>query len=123
MLDDQIPLDEVGYSAAFARVAPRLTANQRAMLKYHLQADRPVTATELAEHVGFSRHNAVNAQYGRVGRYLREVAPELAQMPGQKSFAFASFHKVPRADGAYSEWEWTLHAPVRRALRKAPWLS
>src|SRR5689334_23310678 len=118
MIDEELLPTATEYEAAFAKIRGRLTPKQRLMLRYHLDAGRPVTATELAEKAGYASYRAVNAQYGRVGVYLRSELPKLRRIEGQQSAAFASFHKVPRADKQYSEWEWTLHGPVRRALER-----
>jgi len=109
------------YRRAFRAIDARLTENQRAMLKYHLRRGSPVTATELAEHVGYKDWRGVNAQYGRIGALLRKESHILASMAGQASHAFASFDKIPRKGGGYSEWIWTLHDQAKEALNSLGW--
>lgn len=111
------------YAALFEAMRPRLTDNQLAMLRYHLKQGRPVTATELANHVGYVDWRGVNAQYGRIGAMLRELDPRLRALDGQESHAFASFSQIPRKDESYPEWIWTLHRPVEDALHLLPWVS
>jgi hypothetical protein len=103
--------------------AGAFTDGQKRMLKYHVEVERPVTATELAEHVGFEDWRGVNLQYGRVGKLLRERSAVLAALDGQESHAFARFDQIPRKDKTYPEWVWTLHPPVVDALRRLPWLT
>jgi hypothetical protein len=109
------------YVKAFRAIEPRLSAKQRRMLGYHLRQSRPVTATELAELVGYQDWRGVNSQYGRVGRYLREQSSVFNNLPGQASHAFAWFDKIPRKDRKYSEWIWSLHDPAREALESLGW--
>jgi hypothetical protein len=111
------------YAALFEALRPRLTDNQLAMLRYHAEQARPVTATELANHVGYADWRGVNIQYGRVGKMLRELDPRLQELEGQESHAFASFHQIPRKDESYPEWIWTFHRPVEDALQSLPWVS
>lgn len=109
------------YRRAFSAISGNLTENQRRMLEYHLRRSSPVTASELAEHVGYKDWRGVNAQYGRLGALLREKSGVLAAMAGQASHAFASFDKIPRRGGGYAEWIWTLHEPAREALNSLGW--
>ncbi len=111
------------YATMFEQLRPRLTENQVAMLSFHLAKERPVTATELAEHVGYADWRGVNAQYGRVGAMLRGLDPRLRELEGQESYAFARFDQIPRKDESYPEWIWTFHRPVEDALRTLPWIS
>lgn len=110
------------YAAMFEQLRPRLTANQVAMLRFHLARERPVTATELAAHVGYADWRGVNVQYGRVGAMLRELDPRLRDLEGQESYAFARFDQIPRKDESYAEWTWTFHRPVEDALRTLAWV-
>jgi hypothetical protein len=110
------PASTQEYRRAFVRILPMLTPNQLDMLRYHLGKQRPVTATELAAHVGYADWRGVNAQYGRIGADLRKQSARIAKMEGQKSHAFAEFAQVPRKNRSYPEWEWTLYPAVRRAL-------
>lgn len=84
------------YADLFNRIRPRLTDNQVSMLRFHLAKERPVTATELADHVGYAGWQGVNVQYGLVGSRLRELDDRLRRLEGQKSYAFARFDQIPR---------------------------
>lgn len=112
---DYVPT-KTAYVKAFRAILPTLTHKQIAMLEFHVKAGRPVTATELAELVGYVDWRGVNSQYGRIGSLLREQGPAFAGMPGQASHAFSSFDKIPRKDRQYAEWIWILHEPAREAL-------
>ena len=109
------------YRRAFGAIRARLTKNQLRMLEYHLRRRNPVTATELADHVGYKDWRGVNAQYGRVGMLLRQNSAALTGVGGQASHAFASFDKIPRKGGGYTEWIWVLHDPAREALNVLGW--
>jgi hypothetical protein len=111
------PASTAEYKRAFARVRSRLTGNQRRMLEYHLRKARPVTSTELADHVSFQNWRGVSIQYGRIGAMLRKASPKLAKAPGQKSYAFARFDQPPRKDGRYSEYVWILHRNAETVFR------
>lgn len=112
---------ETEYRKAFRSIASKLTSNQRKMLELHLRQVRPVTATELADQVGYKNWRGVNAQYGRVGALLRKYSPVFANLPGQASHAFASFYQIPRKDKRYTEWVWALHGAARSALDSLGW--
>ena len=57
------------YVAAFRAIEARLTPKQRELLLVHHGSQARVTsATRLAEVVGFEHYNAVNLQYGLLGR-------------------------------------------------------
>src|SRR5436305_5038256 len=95
---------ETEYRKAFRAIEATLTSNQKTMLELHLRQARPVTATELADQVGYKNWRGVNAQYGRVGALLRKYSSIFASLPGQSSQAFAAFHQIPRKDKRYTEW-------------------
>ena len=109
------------YRRAFNEIRPRLSENQMKMLGYHLRRRSPVTATELADLVGYKDWRGVNAQYGRVGMLLRKQSKAFDGVGRQASEAFASFDKIPRKGGGYSEWTWMLHEPARDALNMLGW--
>jgi hypothetical protein len=111
------------YEELFQQLRPRLTDKQISMLSFHLAKDRPVTATELADHVGYADWQGANVQYGRIGSLLRELDNRLRQLEGQESYAFARFDRIPRRDGSYAEWVWILHEPVEEALRSISWVN
>jgi hypothetical protein len=111
------------YAELFEQLRPRLTENQISMLRFHLAKERPVTATELADHVGYADWQGVNVQYGRIGSFLRELDDRLRLLEGQESYAFARFDRIPRRDSSYAEWVWIFHPPVEEALRSIPWAN
>lgn len=64
------------YVTAFRAVEPRITPKQREMLQLHHAAQaRVVSATRLAEEVGYDGYGGANLQYGELAK---EIASALA---------------------------------------------
>ena len=63
------------YVSAFRAIEARVTDKQRELLRVHHDAPaRVISATRLAEAVGFQNYNAVNLQYGLLAQeILREL--------------------------------------------------
>ncbi len=94
----------------------RIPDNHRNMLIIHYNApEHTITATELAQKVGYKRFSAVNLQYGTLGKKLREVMNW--QGLGQESHIIASFY--PDESG---EWQWIMHENLVQALKELRWV-
>ena len=106
------------YRNALQRLARRITPNQRRMLCVHCAAPRRrMTATELAEAVGFKGHRGVNGQYGRLGSLLRDELDWHEE--GQRSFVIATF--IPPSVTGERDWVWIMHQQLAKALEDLGW--
>jgi hypothetical protein len=81
------------YVTAFRASEQEMTPNQRKLLLLHHAAQaRVMTATRLAEQVGFENYNAVNLQYGALAR---QVADQLEIEVGDVEVGFSSTSSIP----------------------------
>lgn len=70
---DNLPMQPTpdAYEKAFAAIEDQITEKQLLMLAFHhAQPGRAVSATKLAEFIGYKNYNAVNMQYGRLGSMI-----------------------------------------------------
>ncbi|NJL06437.1 MAG: hypothetical protein HC911_16340 [Chloroflexaceae bacterium] len=94
----------------------RIAENHRNMLIAHYNApNHTITATALAQEVGYKRFTAVNLQYGTFGKKLREVMNWSG--PGQESHIIASFYQDETG-----EWLWIMHDNLAQALKELRWV-
>ncbi|NJL55625.1 hypothetical protein HC928_10815 [bacterium] len=95
----------------------RIPDSHRDMLIRHYMApNHTITATELAKAVGYKRFNAVNLQYGTLGRNLLEIMNW--HVSGQSSYIIASFY--PCETG---EWLWIMHENLAQCLHELRWVQ
>jgi len=107
------------YKDAFRQIEDSLNDNQKRMLKAHYAApDHTITATELAEQVGYQAFSAINLVYGNLGSRMRELMQYHGE--GQASYVFASFYKPDGTSAAH--WQWIMHDNVARALKELGWV-
>lgn len=108
------------YQEALTRLSASLSPNQLALLQAHHQTpDHTATAAELAQAVGFKDYRGVNAEYGRLGKLLREALDFKGE--GQESFVIAAF-VAPGTQGN-TEWLWVMHPELADALEQLGWTS
>ncbi len=100
----------------------------RDMLKAHYLADKhTITATQLANAVGYANFNAANLQYGLLAH---EIAKELNYQPTKRDngesmwfLAIASGHK-PSDDTSNGHYEFVMRPELIEALEQMPgWLK
>jgi len=107
------------YIAAFRALEPRITPKQRELLLVHHAAPaRVISATRLAEAVGFDNYNAVNLQYGLLGA---EVARELNIDLGEFVAVGIMVEFVEPAYAANEHFLWVLRQNVAQALEDLGW--
>jgi hypothetical protein len=107
------------YKDAFHQLESSLNENQKRMLKAHYAApNHTITATELAEQVGYESFSAINLVYGNLGSRMRELMQYHGE--GQASYVFASFYK--HAESSAAHWQWIMHDNVARALEELGWV-
>lgn len=107
------------YKEALMRMRCTMPDKHLRMLVAHYHSpNRTVTATQLAEAVGYKSFRAVNLQYGQLGRKLREIMEYAAEGPA--SYVIASF-LPPGAEGN-AEWLWIMHREVASALEDLNWV-
>lgn len=109
------PPDSNTYVAAF-RAISGMTDRHFQLLRLHYHApERTITATQLAELVGYSRYSVANAQYGRLGRLVGEKLdfnPEPERLGTLVTF-----------DKRQGEWHWIMRPQVAMALETLEWVE
>jgi hypothetical protein len=108
----QIPSTQA-YKTAFLQLG-RIHKNYVSMLQAHRVAPNfDVTATELADAVGYQNFNAANLHYGKLGSYIGE----LLRLP-QPEFCVKTLVTF-RHDGV--EWHWIMRPEVIQTLDQVNW--
>ena len=108
------------YVTAFRAIEPKITAKQRELLRlHHASPARVISATRLAEAVGFESYNAVNLQYGLLAR---AVARELAIELGDFVEVGILVEFVDPGFAANEHWLWVLRPNVAQALEDLGWV-
>ena len=107
------------YVTAFRTIEPEITDNQRAMLLVHHAAPaRTMSATRLAEAVGFENSNGVNLQYGLLAD---KIAHELAvDLTGHVRVGIL-VEFVDAGHAANEHWLWVMRPNVAQALEDLGW--
>jgi hypothetical protein len=106
------------YVTAFRAIEQRITPNQRRLLlAHHAAQGRVLTATRLAEVVGFENYGAVNLQYGVLARH---VAEQLAIEVGDVEVGIlVDFVEPGRV--ANEHFLWVLRPNVAQAIEDLGW--
>ena len=105
-------LTSADYVRALANVMATATEKQMKMLRVHVAApnNHRITASELAQQVGYRDWRGVNAQYGRLaGR----ICGQLDVYPDMRLFILVEPFKK-----AGSDWELQLRPAVVEALHQ-----
>ena len=107
------------YVTAFRAIEPDITDNQRAMLRVHHAAPaRTMSATRLAEAVGFENYSGVNLQYGLLAdKVARQLALDLADHV--RVGILVEF--VDPGHAANEHWLWVMRPNVAQALEDLGW--
>ncbi len=107
------------YIGALRAIQGDITKNQREMLRIHYSApDHQITATELADGVGYKNFRGVNLQYGRLAYLLCQVL--------NRSFPYyvsilATF--ISPAENPSGEWLLVMRPEVVQALERLKWVT
>lgn len=108
------------YKAAFIAVEPDITDTQRAMLKAHYHAPNyTVSATELANAVGYNSFQTANAQYGTLARLVGDNIYWPNRNNHITLYILVDF--VPPNQNPKKQWLWILHPQVVQALNELQW--
>jgi hypothetical protein len=121
MNEDEILLPSVrDYERAFRAVERKISSNQRKMLEFHhAQPARTVSATKLAEHIGWSDYGAVNVQYGILAHSIcRELGIDLGE--NVKAGVLVDFAYPHQA--ANMQFLWVMREHVAIALEELGWV-
>lgn len=117
---DLILPDVKAYRRAFEMVSQRITEKQRAMLIFHhAQPARAVSATTLAEHVGYRAYSAANLQYGKLAEM---IAAELRLELGEHVKVGALVEFVYPDQAGNVEFIWVMRERVALALEELGWV-
>ena len=107
------PVDE--YVVALHALS-NVTDRQIQMLRVHYkESERTMTATRLAELVGYSSYTAVNAQYGRLARLIGDL---LNYSPEPEHLG-----SLVRFENRKGEWHWLMRPEVAEALERVGWVE
>jgi len=107
------------YVTAFRAIEPEITEKQHEMLRVHHAAPaRTMSATRLAEAVGFENFNGVNLQYGKLADKLaRQLALDLAD----HVHVGILVEFVDPGHAANEHWLWVMRPNVAQALEDLGW--
>jgi hypothetical protein len=106
------------YVTAIRAIEERITPNQRKLLLAHHAAQaRVMTATRLAEQVGFENYGAVNLQYGLLARL---VAEQLALEVGDVEVGILVDFVDP-GHVANEHYLWVMRPNVAQAIEDLGW--
>ncbi len=120
LLEARVPSAQE-YARAFRALESTITANQRTLLRVHHAAPaRVISATRLAESVGFDGYGAVNLQYGKLGL---EVAKALGYDLGERVKVGMLVEFVDPKYAANEHWLWVMRQPVVQALESIGWVD
>lgn len=102
------------YEEAFRSL--NISETHRDMLNVHYYApERTITATQMANAIGYPRYSAANMHYGRLGRLVGE---SLAFDPlNERLGTLVTFQKRG------GEWHWIMRCQVARALENLGWVG
>ena len=108
------------YVRALRAIESRITPKHREMLLFHHGAPgRVVSATVLANHVGFDGYEGANLQYGLLGsELLRELD---VQLPAGYAKCGILVEFVNPVFAANQEWLWVMRPNLAEALEEAGW--
>ena len=100
------------YQAAFIAIRDQMADSDLRMLKAHFESpDYVITATELANKVGFANFNAANLRYGLLAQKLLDFFQiHLTE--------YVKVNALVYLNNPDDEWEWTLRPQVVKALKK-----
>ena len=120
-MDDEYALGKLDkmtvedFQAAFLTIRQDMADSDLNLLKAHYEAPNyVVTATELANKVGFANFQATNLRYGTLAKKLLDYF--------QISFSrYAKLNALVYFNNPTNEWEWTLRPEVVQALKKLKW--
>ena len=107
------------YKDAFRQLEDSLNDKHMTMLKAHYNApNHTITATEIAEQVGYTSFRGINSLYGNLAKTIREVMQY--HEPGVRLAVFSFFNK-PTGSRA-EHWQLIMHDNVARALEELGWV-
>jgi len=110
--------DEVGLLEGLRIIISELSDGQRAMLKAHYYAEnQTMTATQLAAAAGYANYNAVNLQYGNVGKALFELNPiDLPKRVDGSPIYTCYLAEASEDNESEEHWHWKLRPEVSKSI-------
>jgi hypothetical protein len=121
MESHQIRLPAIAeYVTALRAVESEISEKQRAMLRaHHASPARTISATRLAEAVGFESFNGVNLQYGLLAdKIARQLAVDLTDHANVGILV----EFVDPGYAANEHWLWVMRPNVAQALEDLGWV-
>lgn len=114
MRRNRVPTSEQ-YADAFREILKPGAPRRRMLLIHYAAPHKTVTATELAEQMGYPGYSAANLQYGILGG---KVGVYLAFRPTDEGLgSLVTFKKRS------GEWHWILRPQVAAALEQLGWVE
>jgi len=110
------------YVEAFLSSRSEISDKQLEVLRAQYAApDKTVTASELAEAVGYDHFLPANSLYGSIGHL---IADELGRKPKKQTKQFKHWWSVLSTGESGSDgFEWTMRLQVAEALEKLSWVE
>jgi 5-methylcytosine-specific restriction enzyme A len=114
------PASTPEYVRALKRIMPALSDKHKALLTLQILApEKTVTASQLAESLGYSRHSPINNLYGSMGRKL---AAELGRSPEPDRHSRHNWWAVLSTGRSDDDgFKWTMHPELAAALEAWHW--
>ena len=120
-MDDFKAPESSAFRSALERLEGRLPKGHIALLRSHYAAARhTVTATELAQAVGYYNHSAANLHYGRLASLLKS---ELNWSTGQSVGLKLLVTFVDPGDQDNTEILWVMRPELVEALEQLQWVE
>lgn len=112
---DNLTADE--YRAAFAMIREQMAESDLLMLKAHYESPNyDITATQLANKVGFPNFETANLRYGLLaGKFLKFFQIQLKR--------YVKLNALVYLHNPNDEWHWTLRPEVIQALDELRWFG
>jgi hypothetical protein len=109
---DRIPTADE-FRQALANLDPLPDSYRRLLVEHHRAPDRDVTATELAQLVGYSNYNAANLHYGKLAGLVGDLVGVRPKM------ALDLLVTMEKLDEWH--WYWYMRPQVAKAIEKLGW--
>lgn len=109
-------IPDADFASAFLALPDIPVSYVRMLTTHSTVLNQDITASEMANAVGYKNFNAANLQYGKLGKLLANfLGIDVGENYGV--FVLATF----AYDG--HEWHWLMRPQVKHALSQVRWVS
>ena len=113
------PIDALSkddYKEALLALHPMPEHHLALLGEHYRAANRTITASQLAEKVGYANYNAVNLHYGKLAD---QICDQVGQRPQQRLHILVTFYRPD--DDPHEHWHLVLRPQVVEALDELAW--